>query len=74
MIWWDMSQHHTETDGGRDVGSGVSEDDSLLAQNASSESKRDTNKNWWPGLGRWRMGLWLDDAVLELGEAEEMDQ
>jgi len=74
MVWWDMSRYQTETDGGGDEGSGVSEGDSLLAQSASSELKQDTNNNWWPGLGRWRIGLWLDDAVLELGKAEEMDQ
>jgi len=73
MVWWDMSQHRTEMDRGRDEGSGVTEGDSLLAQSASRESKRDTNNNWWPGLGRWRVGLWLDDAVLELGKAEGMD-
>lgn len=60
-------------DRGRDEGSGVSEGDFLLAQSASRESKRNTNNNWWPGLGRWRVGLWLDDAVLELGKAEGMD-
>lgn len=73
MVWWDMSQDQTEMEGGHNEGSGISESDSLLAESAPSKSKYDANNNWWPGLGRWRIGLWLEDAVLELGEAEEMD-
>jgi len=73
MVWWDMSQPRIETVAGRGEGTEMSESDALLAERTSRESKRDTNNNWWPGLGRWRIGLWLDDAVLELGKAEGMD-
>ncbi|KAI4161238.1 MAG: hypothetical protein LQ342_005029 [Letrouitia transgressa] len=24
-------------------------------------------KNWWPGLGRWHLGIWLKEAELNLG-------
>ena len=39
----------------------------------SGDSEAEGVDNWWPGLGRWRIGLWLDDAILTLGEAEEMN-
>jgi len=29
-------------------------------------------EKWWPELGRWKVGLWLEDAVLTLGEPEEV--
>ncbi len=29
-------------------------------------------ENWWPGLWRWKVGLWLEDAVLTLGEPKEV--
>ena len=71
-MWWDMQQgggsESTEAPGG-------SETDSLLSKKGPSKAVRtlDGVDNWWPGLGRWRIGLWLDDAVLTLGEAEEMN-
>ena len=26
--------------------------------------------NWWPGLRRWRLGMWAPNSVLELGKPE----
>ncbi|KAL8829015.1 MAG: hypothetical protein Q9191_002257 [Dirinaria sp. TL-2023a] len=72
MVWWDMKQPQTEPSSERDEGTGSTESDTLLAADRTSRTTDDQNKNWWPGLGRWRIGLWLDDAVLELGEAEKL--
>ena len=56
-------------------GPGDSETDSLLSNRSQGKAVNvlEGVDNWWPGLGRWRIGLWLDDAVLTLGEAEEMN-
>lgn len=27
-------------------------------------------ENWWPGVKRWHLGVWLQDAQLDLGEPE----
>ena len=73
MLWWDMRQPQTEADGGRREGTGVREDDKLLAADKTSRQEQSMSENWWPGLGRWRIGLWLDNAVLELREEEYSD-
>lgn len=56
-------------------GPGDSEAESLLSRKGPGKAVKvlEGVDNWWPGLGRWRIGLWLDDAVLTLGEAEEMN-
>ena len=71
MVWWDMRQEGTNEPTDR---SGDSETDSLLSKKGPGKAAKvlDGVDNWWPGLARWRIGLWLDDAVLTLGEAEEM--
>lgn len=28
-------------------------------------------ENWWPGMGRWHLGLWLQNAVLDFPEPEK---
>ena len=73
MVWWDMRQLQTEADGGRSEGTGFKEDDTLSAADKKSRQEKAMSENWWPGLGRWRIGLWLENAVLELGEAEYSD-
>ncbi|KAL8933792.1 MAG: hypothetical protein Q9211_005578 [Gyalolechia sp. 1 TL-2023] len=30
----------------------------------------DPRENWWPGIRRWHVGVWLQDAQLDLGEPE----
>ncbi|MCJ1282288.1 hypothetical protein MMC26_001611 [Xylographa opegraphella] len=30
-------------------------------------------ENWWPGLGRWQIGLKLEDATVEFGEGTHWD-
>ena len=70
MVWWDMRQPKTETGGERSEGTGSTESDTLLAADQASKRQQVVSDNWWPGLGKWRIGLWLEDAVLELGEGE----
>ena len=72
MIWWDMKQPRTEALSERNEGTGSTESDTLLAVDRTSKPPNEQNEHWWPGLGRWRIGLWLDDAVLELGEGETL--
>ena len=40
------------------------------ADRLSVPERRLTDENWWPGFKRWHIGLWLDDATLNLGEVE----
>ena len=59
LVWMDMKQ----PDGARKTPSeGEGEGVALLA--------KEENENWWPGMRRWHIGLYLPDATLELGEPE----
>ena len=71
-VWWDMRQERINEPA---EGAGDSETDTLLSKRSPGKAANvlEGVDNWWPGLGRWRIGLWLDDAVLTLGEAEEMN-
>ena len=42
---------------------GHDEGDALL-------QKRPKDENWWPGLRRWHIGFWLENATLDIGEPE----
>ena len=44
------------------AGEGEGEGDALLAKKG--------HENWWPGMKRWHIGLYLPNATLELGEPE----
>ena len=55
----DMKQ---PSEGQKTDGHGESEGDALLAKTG--------NENWWPGLRRWNLGLYVPDGKLELGEPE----
>ena len=59
-VWVDMRQPPYE--GRMDAGAGEGETDALL--------RKKREENWWPGMRRWHLGLWCDEAVLELGEPE----
>ena len=60
LVWIDMKQPPSESDL---QGDGDEEGDALLARNQK-------NENWWPGMKRWQIGLWFDNAALEIGEPE----
>lgn len=63
VVWIDLRQPVKE---GRGEGEGEGEGDALLR---SGENKSE-GENWWPGGGRWRLGIWCQEAKLTLGEAE----
>ena len=39
----------------------------------SGAGQAEVDDHWWPGMGRWRLGMSCEDAVLELGEPEILD-
>lgn len=65
VVWFDLRQPVREGREGVE-GMGEGEGDALLrgGENKSEE------ENWWPGGGRWRLGIWCQEAKLVLGEAE----
>lgn len=65
--WWDVKQS----------GEKANEADPLLANSNENEApvndkgSQNVFENWWPGLGRWKLGMKLEDAtiVFEKGES-----
>ena len=56
--WWDMKQ-------------GASEEDALLnSEGNSSGTKPVENENWWPGSGRWKIGMIMEDAEVRFPEGK----
>lgn len=47
---------------------GVDERDALLSGGNVPRGKK--CENFWPGLGRWRIGMKMEDAVIEFPEGE----
>lgn len=64
VVWIDLRQPVKEGRG-ESEGEGEGEGDALLR---GGENK--SEENWWPGGGRWRLGIWCQEAKLTLGEAE----
>lgn len=62
-VWVDLRQPIKE---GRGEGEGEGEGDALLGGGGN----RSEEGNWWPGGGRWRLGIWCQEGELTLGEAE----
>lgn len=63
MVWIDMKQ----ADEGRGNG------EAAVGQhggNAMPETQAKDYENWWPGMGRWHLGVTCVDATLQLGEPE----
>jgi hypothetical protein len=44
-----------------------------MRQEEMLEGERCWFENWWPGLGRWRLGIRLDDGEVWLGEGERFE-
>lgn len=65
VVWIDLRQPVREGRG-EGEGEGEGEGDALL-RGGENKSEED---NWWPGGGRWRLGIWCQEAELTLGEAE----
>ena len=55
--WWDMRQTSSETD-------------PLLSGENSDAVNGTENENWWPGSGRWRIGIVMEDANIDFPEGK----
>lgn len=63
MVWMDMKQ--LDGDPRRDASANGPEEGAALLR---KEGKG--YENWWPGMGRWQLGMVCEDSTLELGEPE----
>ncbi|CAG8957389.1 hypothetical protein HYFRA_00010815 [Hymenoscyphus fraxineus] len=55
--WWDMK------------GGDANQEDSLL-EREGNEATSAGFENWWPGIGRWRFGMKMEDATILFGVPE----
>ena len=55
LVWLDMQQDQPAEDDGP----------------AKTVSKERSADNWWPGMGRWKLGMSMDDATMEIGEPQK---
>ena len=63
MAWIDMKQPDRDPQNGK----------AAASQDESATSLADKGKgyeNWWPGMGRWHLGMTWEDTTLELGDPE----
>ncbi len=66
MGWWDLRQDGTKDEE-------LTERDTLLGNHvwAGNQEQVGTGyENWWPGFGRWRIGVKMEDATLMFDEGE----
>ena len=61
--WWDLNQ------------GGATETDALLGgadadEDQGNEGGKNHFDNWWPGIGRWRIGLMMEDATIDFPEGK----
>ena len=53
---------------------GADEQDPLLGeQHSATEDTGVRYENFWPGLGRWRIGIKIEEAVVEFPEGEHWE-
>lgn len=64
-MWIDLRQPSIAAEGRRGE-EGEGEGDALLGRVGSKSEE----ENWWPGVGRWRLGIWAQEGELTLDEAE----
>jgi hypothetical protein len=57
--WWDMKQ-----------GPQTEEDGLLGGDFEDSDSSEGRFENWWPGIGRWRLGMKMEEATIEFPEGK----
>ncbi|KAL9098179.1 MAG: hypothetical protein Q9163_006111 [Psora crenata] len=60
VIWWDMRQPPED----RQVANPGENEGGTLVKGEN---------NWWPGMGRWRLGMVCDEATLEIGKWDVFD-
>jgi hypothetical protein len=66
--WWDLKQDVASNNGGS-VGDRVpTEEDRLL--NGTGKGETSGFENWWPGFGRWRIGVKMDNATIKFPEGQ----
>jgi hypothetical protein len=57
--WWDMKRGP------------LTEEDGILTRNSEdSDLIAGEFENWWPGLGRWRLGMKMEEATIEFPEGK----
>ena len=64
--WWDLRQDGAKV-------KEATEQDPLLARDdpeGDGEQAGTGFENWWPGFGRWRIGLKMEDATIVFDEGE----
>lgn len=61
MVWIDMKQRDEKTHGQT-----ISHEQSDELMNTKGRGY----DNWWPGMRRWHLGIYCEDAILEFGEPE----
>jgi len=42
----------------------------LASEGTSSGAQKVENENWWPGSGRWKIGMIMEDADIGFPEGE----
>jgi hypothetical protein len=57
--WWDLKQ-----------GQLTEEDGTLTRNSRDSDSIVGEFENWWPGMGRWRLGMKMEEATVEFPEGK----
>ena len=64
--WWDLKQ----------VGNEATERDALLASGDGERGGKGGSgyENWWPGIGRWRIGVKMEDATIDFQAGEHWEQ
>lgn len=81
--WWDMRQGESTYEEGRLKG--VGEEQALLGtggglagndgsgsrvENEQEEDGEQSFENFWPGIGRWQLGVVMEDATIEFPVGE----
>ena len=67
MVWIDMKQ--ADEDRKRGEGAvGQEEGDAVVRKEGKGY------ENWWPGMRRWHLGMVCENATLELGEPEVIQE
>ncbi|PVH79951.1 hypothetical protein DL98DRAFT_549382 [Cadophora sp. DSE1049] len=56
--WWDLKNGE------------ATEEDALLGRNGVVVEDETVYENWWPGFGRWRIGLMMEDATIGFPEGK----
>jgi hypothetical protein len=71
--WWDLRQDATGKTRSSVGDRMPTEEDRLLGstdEDAGNETSSSGFENWWPGLGRWRIGVKMEDATIDFAEGE----